>query len=101
MSEERQYSGITCDMTGVITEFGPGAEKLFGYTKDELIGLRYDALRRFYFRPKYVLRQLRHVKKDPTSFFKLSYGLVKAVEKVLLPNIGFANNKKGPIILHQ
>ena len=38
MSEERQYSGITCDMTGVITEFGPGAEKLFGYTKDELIG---------------------------------------------------------------
>ena len=71
------------------------------FTKDELIRLRYDALRRFYFRPKYVLRQLRHVKKDPTSFFMLSYGLVKAVEKVLLPNIGFTNNKKAPIILHQ
>ncbi|MBE19135.1 MAG: hypothetical protein CMO11_04055 [Thaumarchaeota archaeon] len=39
MSEENiPISGIACDMTGSITAFGKGAEELFGYTKDEVIG---------------------------------------------------------------
>lgn len=39
MSKENiPISGIACDMTGSITAFGKGAEELFGYTKDEVIG---------------------------------------------------------------
>lgn len=39
MSESNvSISGIACDMVGTITEFGKGAEELFGYTKDEVIG---------------------------------------------------------------
>ena len=39
MSEENiPISGIACDMTGSITAFGKGAEELFGYTKDEVVG---------------------------------------------------------------
>tara|TARA_B100001123_G_scaffold319147_1_gene357756 strand:- start:480 stop:815 length:336 start_codon:yes stop_codon:yes gene_type:complete len=39
MSEENfPVSGIACDLQGTITEFGKGAEELFGYTKEELIG---------------------------------------------------------------
>ena len=36
MSEEKfPVSGIACDLKGTITEFGKGAEELFGYTRDE------------------------------------------------------------------
>ncbi len=40
MSEEAEYpySGIACDNTGVITSYGIGAEKLFGWTADEVVG---------------------------------------------------------------
>ena len=39
MSEEKfPVSGIACDLKGTITEFGKGAEELFGYTRDELVG---------------------------------------------------------------
>ena len=31
-------SVITCDMEGVIETINPDGEKLFGYSKDELIG---------------------------------------------------------------
>ena len=38
MSEEKfPVSGIACDLQGTITEFGKGAEELFGYTRDELV----------------------------------------------------------------
>lgn len=40
MSEEAEYSysGIACDNTGVITSYGIGATKLFGWRADEVIG---------------------------------------------------------------
>ncbi|TMP98087.1 MAG: PAS domain S-box protein, partial [Thaumarchaeota archaeon] len=40
MSEEagHAYSGIACDNTGVITSYGIGAKKLFGWTADEVVG---------------------------------------------------------------
>ena len=39
MSEENiPISGIACDMTVSITAFGKGADELFGYTIDEVIG---------------------------------------------------------------
>ena len=40
MSEEAEYpySGIACDNTGVITSYGIGAKKLFGWTADEVVG---------------------------------------------------------------
>ncbi|HEV2226165.1 MAG TPA: UbiA family prenyltransferase [Nitrososphaerales archaeon] len=40
MSEEAEYSysGIACDNTGVITSYGIGAAKLFGWTADEVVG---------------------------------------------------------------
>ena len=38
MSDEKfPISGIACDLTGTITEFGTGAEELFGYTRDEVL----------------------------------------------------------------
>jgi PAS domain S-box-containing protein len=36
--EERTRSGIACDMTGLITSYGKGAEKLFGWTREEVVG---------------------------------------------------------------
>ena len=33
-------SVITCDMEGVILTMNKGAEEIFGYDKNELIGLR-------------------------------------------------------------
>jgi 1,4-dihydroxy-2-naphthoate octaprenyltransferase len=40
MSEEPEYSysGIACDNTGVITSYGIGAAKLFGWTAEEVVG---------------------------------------------------------------
>src|SRR5207244_11613495 len=40
MSEEAgyAYSGIACDNTGVITSYGIGAKKLFGWTANEVVG---------------------------------------------------------------
>ena len=39
MSDEKfPVSGIACDLTGTITEFGTGAEELFGNTRDEVVG---------------------------------------------------------------
>jgi 1,4-dihydroxy-2-naphthoate octaprenyltransferase len=39
MSEaEYSYSGIACDNTGVITSYGIGAAKLFGWTSEEVVG---------------------------------------------------------------
>ena len=37
-NENIPISGIACNMTGSITAFGKGAEELFGYTKDEVVG---------------------------------------------------------------
>jgi 1,4-dihydroxy-2-naphthoate octaprenyltransferase len=36
--DEEAVSGIACDTTGLITAYGRGAQKLFGWTADELIG---------------------------------------------------------------
>jgi len=35
---EYPYSGIACDNTGAITSYGIGAEKLFGWTAEEVVG---------------------------------------------------------------
>ncbi len=32
------YSGIACDMTGLITSYGIGAGKLFGWKPEEVVG---------------------------------------------------------------
>ena len=36
--EDKIKSIITCDLDGKVETFSEGAEKLFGYTKDEVIG---------------------------------------------------------------
>ena len=38
MSEESSGSGIACDSTGLITSYSIGAQQLFGWTKDEVVG---------------------------------------------------------------
>lgn len=35
---EYSYSGIACDNTGLITSYGIGAAKLFGWTAEEVVG---------------------------------------------------------------
>ena len=37
-SDEKWVSVITCDMEGRIKTFNDGAEKIFGYSKEEIIG---------------------------------------------------------------
>ena len=37
-SKSDSYSGIACDSTGLITSYGIGAGKLFGWKPDEVIG---------------------------------------------------------------
>ncbi len=37
-SEDTGHSGIACDSKGVITSYGIGAQKLFGWTADEVVG---------------------------------------------------------------
>ena len=32
------YSGIACDVTGTISSYGIGAEKIFGWTREEVVG---------------------------------------------------------------
>ncbi len=56
-----------------------------GFTREELIALRRDAMRRFYFRPKYMYRQLKHAGTNPRHLFKLARGAGKAVSKFVLP----------------
>lgn len=36
--EDASHSGIACDMKGIITSYGIGAQKLFGWTADEVVG---------------------------------------------------------------
>lgn len=37
-TEDTSHSGIACDLTGVITSYGFGAQQLFGWTADEVVG---------------------------------------------------------------
>ena len=32
------YSGIACDLAGTVTSYGIGAEKIFGWKADEVVG---------------------------------------------------------------
>lgn len=36
--EDVGHSGIACDLKGMITSYGIGAQKLFGWTADEVVG---------------------------------------------------------------
>lgn len=36
--EDASHSGIACDMKGIITSYGIGAQNLFGWTADEVVG---------------------------------------------------------------
>ena len=57
-----------------------------GFTQEQLIAARRDAMRRFYFRPKYMYRQLKHAGTNPRHLFKLAKGATKAVSKFVLPS---------------
>ncbi len=37
-TEETPHSGIACDLKGIITSYGTGAQQLFGWTEDEVVG---------------------------------------------------------------
>lgn len=37
-NEDTSGSGIACDSKGLITSYGIGAQQLFGWTKDEVVG---------------------------------------------------------------
>ncbi len=37
-SEDSGHSGIACDLKGIITSYGIGAQQLFGWTADEVVG---------------------------------------------------------------
>lgn len=36
--DDQTYSGITCDLSGTVTSYGKGAEKVFGWKPAEVIG---------------------------------------------------------------
>jgi len=36
--EDTTHSGIACDLKGTITSYGLGAQQLFGWTEDEVVG---------------------------------------------------------------
>jgi PAS domain S-box-containing protein len=36
--EDALHSGVACDLNGVITSYGLGAQQLFGWTADEVVG---------------------------------------------------------------
>ena len=37
-TDDTTHSGIACDLKGVITSYGLGAQQLFGWTADEVVG---------------------------------------------------------------
>ncbi len=37
-TEDTSHSGIACDSKGMITSYGIGAQQLFGWTSDEVVG---------------------------------------------------------------
>ena len=37
-SEHAPHSGIACDLKGIVTSYGVGAQQLFGWTEDEVVG---------------------------------------------------------------
>jgi PAS domain S-box-containing protein len=37
-SSTETYSGIACDRTGTVTSYGIGAEKIFGWKPEEVVG---------------------------------------------------------------
>ena len=37
-TEDTSHSGIACDLKGKITSYGTGAQQLFGWTEDEVVG---------------------------------------------------------------
>ena len=54
-----------------------------GFLKEDLIGLRKYALKRFYFRPKYMFKQLLSIKRS-YDIYKLMFGFFKAFLKFVL-----------------
>ena len=56
-----------------------------GFTEEELINLRRRALRQFYFRPKYIAKQLCNVRK-PYDLYRLIAGGMKIVTKNVMKN---------------
>jgi PAS domain S-box-containing protein len=37
-TDDTLHSGIACNLKGIITSYGIGAQQLFGWTKDEVVG---------------------------------------------------------------
>jgi PAS domain S-box-containing protein len=37
-SNDAHHSGIACDLKGMITSYGIGAQQLFGWTEEEVVG---------------------------------------------------------------
>lgn len=56
-----------------------------GFTEEELQSLRRSALRKFYFRPKYMMKQLYNVRK-PYDFYRLIAGGMKIISKNIIKN---------------
>ena len=56
-----------------------------GFSGDELIRLRRQALRQFYFRPKYIAKQLSKVRR-PFDFYRLIVGATKIISKNIIKN---------------
>lgn len=54
-----------------------------GFTEEELLCLRRSALRRFYFRPKYMAKQLYNVRK-PFDLYRLIAGGIKIISKNII-----------------
>lgn len=54
-----------------------------GFTAEQLINWRRTALRRFYFRPRYMMKQLAQVRK-PYDLYRLAAGAAKVVSRSVL-----------------
>jgi len=37
-TKDTPHSGIACDLKGIITSYGIGAQQLYGWTEDEVVG---------------------------------------------------------------
>ena len=37
---DETYSGIACDTTGTVTSYGIGAQRIFGWTPEEIVGMQ-------------------------------------------------------------